>query len=110
MRHVRDGILIDMRSFSKCECGMKEEEEEEESFGERCGRLTRLLAEVEFDNDAKTEVTIGTTPASFLPPTFFLAPAFQHHGFRLIRQSRCRRRGHHERLCALPAGPRARSQ
>lgn len=71
MRHVRDGILIDMRSFSKCECAMKEEEEEEESE-ERCGRLTRLLAEVEFDNDAKTEVTIGTAPASCLLPSSYL--------------------------------------
>lgn len=70
MRHVRDGILIDMRSFSKCECAMKEEEEEE--IEERCGRLTRLLAEVEFDNDAKTEVTIGTAPASCLLPSSYL--------------------------------------
>lgn len=70
MRHVRDGILIDMRSFSKCECAMKEEEEEE--IEERCGRLTRLLAEVEFDNDAKTEVTIGTAPASYLLPSSYL--------------------------------------
>lgn len=72
MRHVRDGILIDMRSFSKCECAMKEEEEEEEESEERCGRLTRLLAEVEFDNDAKTEVTIGTAPASCLIPSSYL--------------------------------------
>lgn len=73
MRHVRDGILIDMRSFSKCECAMKEEEEEEEEESEeRCGRLTRLLAEVEFDNDAKTEVTIGTAPASCLLPSSYL--------------------------------------
>lgn len=72
MRHVRDGILIDMRSFSKCECAMKEEEEEEEESEERCGRLTRLLAEVEFDNDAKTEVTIGTAPASCLLPSSYL--------------------------------------
>lgn len=71
MRHFRDGILIDMRSFSKCECAMKEEEEEEE-IEERCGRLTRLLAEVEFDNDAKTEVTIGTAPASCLLPSSYL--------------------------------------